>query len=38
MLSARLTLCYKEAVEPREHCTHKLYQIVASSMLSQRFQ
>jgi len=34
MLSARLTLDYYEAVEPREHCTRKLYQIVASSMLS----
>jgi len=38
MLSARLTLDYYEDVEPREHCTHKLYQIVASSMLLQCFQ
>jgi len=38
MLSARLTLCYKEAVKSHEHYTHKLHQIVASSMLSQRFQ
>jgi len=34
MLSARLTFDYYEAVEPCEHCAHKLYQIVASSMLS----
>jgi len=34
MLSARLTFNYYEAVEPREHCTDKLYQNVASSMLS----
>jgi len=34
MLSARLTFDYYEAVEPREHCTDKLYQAVASSMLS----
>jgi len=34
MLSARITFNYHEAVEPREHCTDKLYQTVASSMLS----
>jgi len=33
-MPAQLTFDYYEAVEPREHCTHKLYQNVASSTLS----
>jgi len=33
-MPARLTFDYYERVEPREHCTHKLYQTVASSKLS----
>jgi len=34
MLSAQLTFNYYETVEPREHCTDKLYQTVALSMFS----